>query len=179
MVSSKLIFEEVKSPLGPILILGKDDYVLRIDFGTMVTLEEKLTKWGNRYFNDIKFINEKGRYPNVAKQLDEYFTKERKEFSLNFKLFGTPFQQRVWKALYETTHFGETKTYQDLAVEINHPKAVRAIGGAMNKNPISIVVPCHRVIGKNGKLVGYGGGIDKKEFLLQHESDELRSINQA
>lgn len=98
-------------------------------------------------------------------ELGEYFAGERKQFDVPTDAQGTDFQKQVWKML-QTIPFGETWSYQDLAIAINNPKAVRAVGLANGKNPISIIVPCHRVIGKNGKLTGYAGGIDRKEKLL-------------
>ena len=104
------------------------------------------------------------------KQLDEYLKGERREFELPLKAEGTQFQMSVWDALTKIP-YGETRSYKDIAVAINNEKAVRAVGNANNKNPISIFIPCHRVIGANGKLVGYGGGLDIKEILLNLEKD--------
>lgn len=101
-------------------------------------------------------------------QLEEYFAGERKVFTLPLAPEGTPFQKKVWQALC-TIPYGETRCYQEIAVLSGNAKASRAVGMANNKNPISIFIPCHRVIGKNGKLVGYGGGLDKKEALLKLE----------
>jgi methylated-DNA-[protein]-cysteine S-methyltransferase len=98
-------------------------------------------------------------------EFGEYFAGGRKQFDVPTDAQGTDFQKQVWKML-QTIPFGETWSYQDLAIAINNPKAVRAVGLANGKNPISIIVPCHRVIGKNGKLTGYAGGIDRKEKLL-------------
>ena len=86
---------------------------------------------------------------------------------------GTEFQKKAWRALIEIP-YGETRSYQEQAMAIGNPKAVRAVGGANNKNPISIIIPCHRVIGKNKKLVGYGGGLLKKEFLLNLEKTDIK-----
>ncbi|MDD3569689.1 MAG: methylated-DNA--[protein]-cysteine S-methyltransferase [Lachnospiraceae bacterium] len=101
-------------------------------------------------------------------QLDEYFSGKRKEFNLNLNPKGTAFQLKVWRAL-QTVPYGETKTYGYIAAAINNPKAVRAVGGANNRNPISIIIPCHRIIGANGSLTGYGGGLAVKEYLLNLE----------
>lgn len=106
----------------------------------------------------------------VQKQLIEYEQGKRKVFDLDLHLKGTDFQKLVWNALLEIP-FGETRTYQEIAVQIGRPKALRAVGGACNRNPIGIIVPCHRVIGKNGKLTGYAGGLWYKELLLKHEND--------
>ena len=104
----------------------------------------------------------------AKKQLEEYFSGNRKEFSLPLLLEGTPFQKRVWEALQEIP-YGKTRSYQEIATVVGNKNSGRAVGGANHNNPISIIVPCHRVIGKNGSLVGYGGGLDAKEFLLQLE----------
>lgn len=101
----------------------------------------------------------------AIQQLQEYFLGQRKNFDIPIKLNGTDFQLKVWREMQKTP-YGEVISYDELAKRINHPKAVRAVGGACGKNPIPIIVPCHRVIGKNGKLVGFGGGIDYKEKLL-------------
>ena len=101
-------------------------------------------------------------------QLDEYFRGERKTFDLPLAPKGTDFQKKVWNALQEIP-YGETSTYGEIAAAVGNPKAARAVGMANNKNPIGIIIPCHRVVGANGKLVGYAGGMDKKEWLLQLE----------
>lgn len=106
----------------------------------------------------------------IQKQIKEYEDGNRKEFNLPLHLIGTEFQKQVWNALLEIP-FGETRTYQEIAIRIGKPKALRAVGGACNRNPIGIIVPCHRVIGKNGSLTGYAGGLFYKELLLKHEKD--------
>lgn len=101
-------------------------------------------------------------------QLKEYFEGRRKDFDLPLAARGTEFQMRVWKELQKIP-YGETRTYGEIAEAIGRPKAARAIGGANNRNPLSIIVPCHRVVGKNGDLVGYASGLDLKEKLLKLE----------
>jgi methylated-DNA-[protein]-cysteine S-methyltransferase len=108
------------------------------------------------------------RFTAVIKQLGEYFSGKRKTFDLPLDLQGTAFQLSAWAALLKIP-FGETRSYAEQAAIIDNPKAVRAIGLANGKNPISIIVPCHRVIGKNGTLTGYGGGLGRKRFLLELE----------
>ena len=103
-----------------------------------------------------------------CKQLDEYFSGKRKTFDVPLDAKGTKFQKQVWRELQKIP-FGKTLSYGDIAKKIKNPKASRAVGGANNKNPIAIVVPCHRVIGANGKLVGYAGGLHRKAWLLKHE----------
>jgi methylated-DNA-[protein]-cysteine S-methyltransferase len=101
-------------------------------------------------------------------QLDEYFAGARLEFDLPLDAQGTPFQRRVWTALAEIP-FGQTISYAELARRVGDVKAVRAVGAANGRNPIPIIVPCHRVIGANGSLVGFGGGLERKQWLLEHE----------
>jgi methylated-DNA-[protein]-cysteine S-methyltransferase len=102
-------------------------------------------------------------------QLEEYFARRRTRFDLPLELGGTPFQLRVWSALRDIA-FGSTESYGELARRIGAPAAVRAVGAANGRNPIAIIVPCHRVIGANGALTGFGGGIGRKRWLLRHES---------
>jgi len=105
---------------------------------------------------------------SAVRQLAEYFAGSRRAFDLPLALQGTPFQQRVWQALTEIP-YGETWSYGQLAKRIGNPKASRAVGLANGSNPISILVPCHRVIGADGSLTGYGGGMERKQWLLEHE----------
>lgn len=106
-------------------------------------------------------------------QLHDYFEGGVKYFDLPLDPQGTPFQRSVWKAL-EQIPFGETQSYQTIADVIQNPKAVRAVGGANGRNPISIIVPCHRVIGRNGTLTGYAGGVERKRWLLTHEGVDIK-----
>jgi len=110
-----------------------------------------------------------------ARQLEEYFAGTRKEFTFELLPQGTPFERRVWAHLLDIP-FGETRTYMQIAEALGDPKSIRAVGRANGRNPIAIVVPCHRVIGSNGDLVGYGGGLWRKEWLLTHEG---RPVQQA
>jgi methylated-DNA-[protein]-cysteine S-methyltransferase len=123
----------------------------------------------------LDFVNEKYEQcisdkitDNAIKQLAEYFEGKRKEFDLPVYIEGTEFQLRVWEMLTKVK-YGETASYKDMAKLVDNEKTSRAIGGANNKNPVGIILPCHRVIGSNGKLVGYAGGLDKKQWLLEHE----------
>jgi len=110
------------------------------------------------------------------RQLDEYFRAERTEFDLPLDFRGTPFQRRVWRALCDIP-FGQTVSYAEVARQVENPKAVRAVGHANGQNPIVIIAPCHRVVGSNGKLTGYGGGLWRKKWLLAHESGGQQSRN--
>lgn len=110
----------------------------------------------------------------TAQQLREYFDGQRKKFALPLHFTGTDFQQQVWHALL-TIPYGETRSYLQIAQQINNEKSVRAVGAANGKNPISIIAPCHRVIGSSGKLTGFAGGLEAKAFLLQLESPAQQS----
>ena len=105
----------------------------------------------------------------VFRQLDEYFAGMRKTFDFPYRLQGTPFQEKVWAALRQSP-YGKTRSYKDIAEAIGHPKAFRAVGMANHANPILIAIPCHRVIGASGRLVGYGGGLEMKKALLELET---------
>ncbi|ANF81148.1 glycosyltransferase [Acinetobacter sp. NCu2D-2] len=107
---------------------------------------------------------------NTALQLQEYFNGQRQIFDIPLKFMGTPFQKLVWTALLDIP-YGETRTYKDIAIKIGNINAVRAVGAANGRNPISIIAPCHRVIGQNGKLVGFAGGLSNKEILLKIEQN--------
>lgn len=129
--------------------------------------------WESDVPNRVKLANlvEDPNHPilqNTVKQLKEYFQGTRQSFDLPLAFAGTPFQQKVWQALLSIP-FGETRSYKEIALQVGNVKAVRAVGAANGKNPISIIAPCHRVIGANGKLVGFAGGLDKKQILLNIE----------
>ena len=117
---------------------------------------------------DLAWQQADAPFATVREQLAEYFAGERQTFDLPLKLAGTPFQQRVWQELVRIP-FGTTITYAQLAQRFGKPTASRAVGHANGRNPISIIVPCHRVIGADGKLAGYAGGVDKKQWLLAWE----------
>lgn len=102
-------------------------------------------------------------------EINAYFKGELKEFSLPLSLQGTPFQREVWQAV-RNIPYGETRSYGEIARMLGNPKAVRAVGGANNKNKVAIIIPCHRVVGSRGQLTGYAGGLERKEWLLNHES---------
>ncbi|MBU2896647.1 methylated-DNA--[protein]-cysteine S-methyltransferase [Vibrio hepatarius] len=146
------------SPLGLMTIQVNDLGLLGVWFETQTTQPQDLGKKDPKHPILILTI----------KQLREYFSQCRNTFELPLAASGTVFQQQVWQAL-TTIPFGETWSYQQLAESIGNPRAVRAVGLANGKNPISVIVPCHRVIGKKGKLTGYAGGLDRKAALLKLE----------
>jgi methylated-DNA-[protein]-cysteine S-methyltransferase len=149
----------IDSPLGGLLLAGEGDVLQRLD------MQE-----GRRAIAPRRdWIRDDGALEAPRRQLAEYFAGERTEFDLELELGGTPFQQRVWNALREIP-YGETRSYGEQAKRIGSPEAVRAVGHANGQNPIAIVVPCHRVIGANGSLTGFGGGLQNKRRLLDLEA---------
>jgi len=107
-------------------------------------------------------------------QLDQYFRGRRRTFSVKLDLGGTAFQNKVWRAL-RAVRFGKMASYKDIARNVGNPAATRAVGGANHRNPVSIIVPCHRIVGSDGRLTGYGGGLWRKDWLLRHEGNDLSS----
>lgn len=140
--------------IGPIEIVEEEGYIVRLDF----RIDEKIDT------EETSLIKE------TYKQIEEYLLGNRKKFIVPIKLKGTEFQKKVWNALLEIP-YGETMSYKKIAEKIGNPKACRAVGMANHNNPIAIIVPCHRVIGSNRKLVGYAGGLDIKQKLLEIESE--------
>lgn len=143
-------------PVGEIFIADNETSITSISF-----YDE------NRFHDHL--MNETPLIQAAAKQIQEYLQGIRKEFDLPLDPCGTLFQKQVWDALLKIP-YGETRSYKDIAISINNPKSYRAVGMANNKNPIMIVIPCHRVIGSKGNLVGYGGGLNIKESLLNLEN---------
>ncbi len=127
---------------------------------------------------DSGWVSDPGRLRNAVTQLEQYFEGTLREFDLTLDLRGTPFQLGVWDAL-RSIPYGNTASYRDLASTIGRAKAMRAVGSANGRNPVSIIVPCHRVIGADGSLTGYGGGLPRKQFLLEHEARVLRGAGVA
>ncbi|MBW2705782.1 MAG: methylated-DNA--[protein]-cysteine S-methyltransferase [Deltaproteobacteria bacterium] len=147
-----------KSPLGSIEILGSQDSIIALDF-----VEEMLPEDGELTF----CVKE------CLKQIDEYFRGDRREFFLNLQPVGTDFQKSVWRQL-EKIPYGKTTSYGKIADVIGKPNASRAVGSANGKNPLAIIVPCHRVIGSDGSLTGYGGGVWRKRWLIGFERGEIQ-----
>lgn len=129
----------------------------------------ELAAWLNRRIPDAEPVRDDQALKPYASQYEEYARGERTSFNFALDLYGTPFQREVWKALAEIPH-GRTCAYSDIAERIGKPSAVRACGGAIGKNPVLIAIPCHRVIGKDGSLTGFGGGLDLKAWLLDLET---------
>jgi methylated-DNA-[protein]-cysteine S-methyltransferase len=154
----------VESPLGAMILAGTSAGLIEINFIQGRTTRSPDSHWR---LNDQLLSR-------AIEQLRDYFQGNLREFDLPLDLRGTPFQVEVWTAL-KAIPYGVTISYAELARRVGRPSAVRAVGAANGKNPISIVVPCHRVIGSNGSLTGYGGGIEKKAALL--ELEQARTVN--
>lgn len=146
----------VSSPVGPLTLTQEDQALTGLHFGEHPQQGAE---------GPTPLLEE------AARQLEEYFAGQRKEFSLPLAPKGTEFQLRVWQALLQIP-YGETRSYGELAAMVGNPKACRAVGGANHRNPLSILIPCHRVVGTGGSLTGYAGGLSVKEFLLKLETRE-------
>lgn len=165
-----LRYQRHDSPIGPLLIAASDRGLRAIYMSRQRHVpDEPEQDWLPVSRDDTAQFRLLGR---AREQLDEYFAGTRSRFDLPLDLLGTDFQRRVWSGLCDIA-FGETISYGELARRIGNPRAVRAVGLANGRNPVSIVVPCHRVIGADGSMTGYGGGIDRKRFLLALESRAL------
>jgi methylated-DNA-[protein]-cysteine S-methyltransferase len=133
-------------------------------------------KSGSKELNDLQKLSPKDpTVVNVFDQLKEYFKRDRREFNLSLDIIGTDFQKKVWEELLKIP-YGETITYNQLAINLGDKKVIRAAAGANGANPLPILIPCHRVIGSDGNLVGYGGGLDVKQKLLELEGSWSMSL---
>jgi O-6-methylguanine DNA methyltransferase len=146
------------SPVGPLFLAASAKGLVRLEF------EARMQKLGS----GTTLQESKSTLAPYLRELDEYFEGERREFSFALDLRGTDFQFACWNALLDIP-YGETRSYRDIAEAIGHPRAFRAVGMSNNRNPVAIVVPCHRVIASSGSLCGYGGGLDIKRKLLDLE----------
>lgn len=157
----KYYYTIMDSPVGGITLIADDKSLCAIYWPDQVPDEKKFPNLEKKDTSKVLIT--------TVKQLTDYFNGKRTEFDLPLRPVGTDFQERVWQAL-TTIDYGDTVSYGEIANDIRNPKAVRAVGAAIGKNPISIIIPCHRVIGSNGKLTGFAGGLSTKEFLLNLES---------
>lgn len=150
----------VDSPVGPLLLAGTENALHLISFPTGKRARKRQPEWKEA----------REPFAQAIAELDAYFAGDLKKFSISYELIGTPFQKAVWQALADIP-YGQTVSYGDLAQAINRPKAFRAVGAANGANNLPILLPCHRVVGANKALTGFGGGLETKAFLLQHESN--------
>jgi methylated-DNA-[protein]-cysteine S-methyltransferase len=149
-----------ESPAGLLKIISVENGISEVSFTTATEEPENRTPVVDQ----------------CIEELDEYFHRGRKFFSVELNLQGTVFQKKVWSELL-TIPFGATVSYEELAIRIGDIKSIRAVGLANGMNPVAVIVPCHRVIGKNGDLTGYAGGLERKEWLLYHEGSLLKQLN--
>ena len=172
-------YSQVDSPVGLLILKSEGEDLIGIYMsGTYMDAPSQLPSDLHHWVLDPAA----GTLRETARQLEEYFKGERREFDLPLRLDGTEFQRRAWRNLLEIP-YGKTRSYGEQAQRIGNPKASRAVGLANGRNPIPIVVPCHRVIGANGSLTGFGGGIARKRWLLAHErrymSDRTAVVGQS
>lgn len=161
-----LYLKKISSPIGNLFLVSNGKKLLELAFDY---------DW--KRFEGLGYIKKKCPVlEETAKQLKEYFAGKRTTFKIPMDPHGTAFQKKAWKALL-TIPYGGVISYSEQAQRVSNPKAVRGIGSANGKNPISIIIPCHRVIGKNKTLTGYGGGLDKKKFLLELEGNTIQDYN--
>ena len=173
-----VVMSPYASPIGMLYLYAQDDCIIRLDFVqssavTEIPLLEGVPEGRGGF---VKYLTNRGVIEGycqaldlLRRELDAYFAGALTAFTVPYRLYGTDFQRTVWERLKEIP-YGQTVTYGQLAERIGKPRASRAVGGANHNNPISIVIPCHRVVGAGGRLTGYGGGLDRKAFLLRLES---------
>ena len=155
-------YTRIESPIEPLLLAS--------DGESLTSLFMVTQRHGPFFSESWKRDDNAKPFAEARRQMEAYFAGELTEFDLPLNMIGTEFQKTVWRELLNIP-FGVTISYGELAERVGNPSASRAVGAANGRNPISIIVPCHRVIGSNGKLTGYGGGIERKEWLLAHESE--------
>jgi methylated-DNA-[protein]-cysteine S-methyltransferase len=150
-------YRTIDSPIGPLALAGRGQLLTNLRMVDQ-TYEPNRADW----------VPDDRAFPDAVEQLKAYFAGERTDFDLELSLAGSEFQRRVWQALL-TIPYGETRSYGEIAEQIGASGAARAVGLANGRNPIAVIVPCHRVIGASGSLTGYGGGLDRKRTLLEME----------
>lgn len=155
-------FDEFKTPIGLLKIVADANGLCYVVFENNKHEPPNQQDWKR----------DRSATRQVREQLNQYFAGERKEFDLATSFTGTDFQQRTWQMLAHIP-YGQTWSYGELAKRVGSPKAVRAVGAANGRNPLPIILPCHRVIGSNGKLTGFGGGLPVKQWLLEHEEKSV------
>jgi len=157
-----LFFSQVTSPIGPLTLVVSEVGVVRVEFGVSTMSGSHL-------------IESREMTAACYTELEEYFAGERRQFTVPLDIRGTEFQKQCWRALLDIP-YGQTRSYADIARAVGRPHAFRAVGMANHSNPIAIIVPCHRVLGSNGSLTGYGGGLDLKRKLLDLEQGLVSSF---
>lgn len=173
MQNERLVIGTIETPVGTYRAVLSQRGLCRL-----TSPSEPLTlchDWADRWMPGARRLPDAGELAEVSAELAAYFAGHRRAFSIPLDLRGTPFQLQVWAAL-GAIPFGEVRTYAEIARTIGRPAAVRAVGAAIGANPIALMVPCHRVIGSNGRLVGYAGGMNLKRTLLEHEQPRMAPV---
>lgn len=167
-----LYYTTLDTPIGLLTLVSTKNGLCRIDFQNNEGTLQNIERWARRSLMIQNLEEDEAPFIELKNQIKAYFKGEQTTFDCQLDLIGTPFQKLVWNELLNIP-YGECRSYKQVAQAIGAPKAVRAIGGANNRNAIPIIIPCHRVIGTNGALVGYGGGLHIKEQLLSLEGIHL------
>ena len=164
---TQVFISRILTPLGPMMAGATEEGICLLEFADRPMLETQLKRL-TKYLQATLLPGKSPHLAHLAEELNEYFEGTRKNFSLPLVMPGSPFQQRVWAAL-QAIPYGKTRSYKEQALTLDSPQAVRAVARANGDNRIAIIVPCHRIIGHNGELRGYGGGIWRKKYLLELE----------
>jgi methylated-DNA-[protein]-cysteine S-methyltransferase len=172
-VHETLFFTHYESPLGKYLVASSEKGLFCLK--TEKQAPKFLARWERR---GIEFRRHDNKNLESVNQLKAYFERKRRRFKMPLDLRGTAFQLHVWDYLLNIP-WGETRSYGQIAEALGCPKASRAVGRAVGTNPVSIMVPCHRVVGSNGNLTGYGGGLERKAALLEHEGSIVQPVSQS
>jgi AraC family transcriptional regulator of adaptative response/methylated-DNA-[protein]-cysteine methyltransferase len=176
IVNKNIIYiNRIATPIGPVLVGANDDGICLLEFSDRKILENQL-KSIEKHFEAVLTPGESEYFTLLAKELDAYFKGELRTFTVPLSIAGTVFQENVWKSLIEIP-YGQTRSYKEQSIALKNPKAIRAIAHANGENRIAILIPCHRIIGSDGDLVGYGGGLWRKRFLLDLENPTQFSMD--
>jgi O-6-methylguanine DNA methyltransferase len=165
-----LLTQVIDTPIGPLLAAAFPERLCLLEFNDTARVDLQLAR-ACRLLHATALPGHTPLFDQLAGELAEYFSGQRRAFSIPLDPPGTPFQQREWQAL-NTIPYGQTHTYAQLAAQLGAPLAARAVGAANGQNPISILIPCHRLIGASGSLIKYGGGLHRKEFLIALENQK-------
>ncbi len=165
-MNAQMLYTTLASPIGELLLAGDGESLSHLH---MLEAPRPFTA-------PAHWRRQNGSFPETTRQLSEYFAGERRDFDLRLTLHGNPFELRVWEALQEIP-YGATASYGQIARTIGAPTAARAVGLANGRNPVAVIVPCHRVIGADGSLTGYGGGLPRKRYLLDLEAGALPLVS--
>jgi len=170
-----LFIQKINTPVGKLTLIGDDTHLYLLEFDNEERLDKQQKALQKAFPHTLK-ENDSAPLKSIKEELTQYFCGKLQKFNTPIKMIGTPFQIKVWNELLNTP-FGTTKSYKTQAEAIGYDKGFRAVANANGKNKLSIIVPCHRIIASNGKLGGYGGGITRKQQLLDLESTNCQSVS--